>query len=51
VASDLKECADIISHTDERMLWIRKKIEELAEDQSKEEQLLEMLSRTDIRIE
>jgi putative GTP pyrophosphokinase len=51
VASDLKECADIISHTDERMLWIRKKIEELAEDQSKEEQLLELLSRTDIRIE
>ena len=51
VAEDLKACADIISQTDERMLFIRQKIDQIAEDQSAEEQLFERLSRTDIRIE
>ena len=50
-AAELKECADIIRHADERMLAIRKKIEDISEDQGKEERLLDELARTDVRIE
>ena len=45
------EDPDIIRHADERMLAIRKKIEDISEDQGKEERLLDELARTDLRIE
>ncbi len=51
ICMQLKECADVISKTDEKMLSIRRQIEELEEDPTDEEILLEKLNKIDVRIE
>ena len=51
IAEQLKECADILSEVDSRMLGIRMKIEENSSDPTEEEILLEKLSRIDRPIE
>ena len=51
IVAQLKECADVIAHTDEKMLNIRKHIENMTPEQTEEEILLEKLSRLDVPIE
>ena len=51
IKEELKECADIISETDERMLAIRKKIEAKEEDLSPQDKILEKLQKLDADME
>lgn len=47
----LKECADVINDTDEKMLGLRRQIEAATDAPSEEEILFEKLSRLDINLE
>lgn len=47
----LKECADIIAHTDEEMLALRKKIETASDIPTEEEVLMERLRKLDVQID
>ncbi len=51
LAVRLQNCADVISRTDEEMLYIRRKIEQMESSSSKEEELLEKISKLDLRME
>lgn len=51
IAAELKECADIISDTDSKMLGIRKKIDANAENQTDEDILFEKMRRLDFPLE
>lgn len=51
IKEELKECADIISGTDERMLAIRKKIEAKEEHLTPQEKILEKLQKLDANME
>ncbi len=51
IVSRLKECADIIADTDDKMLAMRKEIEEINPDMDEEEMLLDRLSRLDTPLE
>lgn len=51
IAEQLKECADLLSEVDSRMLGIRMMIEENSSDPTEEEIMLEKLSRIDRPIE
>lgn len=51
IKEELKECADIISGTDARMLAIRKKIEAKEEDLSPHDRILEKLQKLDANME
>lgn len=51
LAFQLQNCAEVISRTDEQMLWIRRRIEELSDKEDEDDRLLEKLSRVDLRIE
>ena len=50
VISELRDCADVIRETDERMLAIRRRIEAATDTPTEEEVLLDKLSRFDIPI-
>lgn len=50
VMKELKECADVIRDTDERMLGIRRRIEAAADAPTEEDLLLEKLARLDIPV-
>ena len=47
IVKELRECADIISDTDARMLALRKKIESQPHNRTEEEIILEKLSKLD----
>jgi len=51
IAAELKECSEIISDTDSRMLKIRKKIEESSGEPTDEELLFEKLRKFDLPLE
>lgn len=51
LAFQLQNCAEVISRTDEQMLWIRRRIEELSDKEDEDDRLLEKLSKVDLRIE
>ena len=50
VASELKECADRIAETDERMLSLRRRIEAAEDIPTEEDELFDRLSRLDLPI-
>ena len=50
IVTQLKECADVISATDERMLNIREQIEKMQDTPTEEDIMLEKLSKFDINI-
>ena len=50
IVAQLKNCADVISSTDEEMLGIRQKIEAGNDTLTEEDILLEKLSRMDVNI-
>jgi putative GTP pyrophosphokinase len=50
VIRELRECADVIRETDERMLAIRRRIEAAADAPSEEDVLFDKLARLDIPI-
>ena len=50
IIRELRECADVIRQTDERMLAIRRRIEAAADAPSEEEVLFDKLARLDIPI-
>lgn len=50
IVRQLKECADIISMTDQKMIGIRQQIEAVSDAPTEEEILLEKLSRMDMNI-
>ena len=50
IVKQLKECADVISLTDQKMLGIRQQIEAASDAPTEEEILLEKLSRMDMNI-
>ncbi len=51
IISQLKECAEIINATDEKMLDIRHQIEEIADAPTEEDILLEKLSKLDLAVD
>lgn len=51
IIARLKECADVINDSDEKMLGLRQQIETAADAPSEEEVLFEKLSRLDINLE
>ena len=51
IAAELKECAEIISGTDTRMLKIRNRIETKNGKQTDDEMLFEKLKKFDVSIE
>ena len=51
LAMRLQNCAEVISQTDEQMLYIRRKIEEMDDQSSSEKALLEKLRKVDLRME
>jgi len=51
IIAQLKECADVINDTDEKMLGLRQQIETAADAPSEEEVLFEKLSRLDINLD
>lgn len=51
IISQLKECAEVINATDEKMLNIRHQIEEMADAPTEEDILLEKLSRLDLAVD
>ena len=51
IIARLKECADVINDTDEKMFSLRQQIETAADAPSEEEVLFEKLSRLDINLE
>ena len=51
IARELKECAEIISSTDSRMLAVRKRIEESAAEMTEEDILFEKMRKIDLPIE
>lgn len=50
IVAQLKECAEVISLTDQKMLDIRKQIEAVMDTPTEEEILMEKLSRVDMNI-
>jgi putative GTP pyrophosphokinase len=48
IISDLKECADIIAATDEKMMVIRQKMDATKVNQSEEEKIYEKLKKVDV---
>lgn len=50
IVAQLKECADVISMTDQKMIGIRQQIEAASDAPTEEEVLLEKLSRFDMSI-
>ena len=50
IVKQLKECADVISMTDQKMIGIRQQIEAVSDAPTEEEILLEKLSRMDMNI-
>lgn len=50
IVRELKNCADVITQTDEKMLALRRKIEAAEDVQSEEEVLIEKLSKLDVQI-
>jgi putative GTP pyrophosphokinase len=50
IVAQLKECADVISMTDQKMIGIRQQIEAASDTPTEEEILLEKLSRFDVNI-
>ena len=51
IITQLKECAEVINATDEKMLDIRHQIEEMADAPTEEDILLEKLSRLDLAVD
>lgn len=51
IAAELKECAEVISHTDNRMLEIRKKIEASNGKPTDDEVLFEKMKKFDVSLE
>lgn len=51
IIGQLKECAEIINATDEKMLNIRRQIEELADTPTEDDILFEKLSRIDMAVD
>ena len=50
IVAQLKECADVISMTDQKMIGIRQQIEAVSDAPTEEEILLDKLSRMDMNI-
>ncbi len=50
IVERLKNCADVIAHTDEEMLNLRRRIEEAEDIPSEEEILLEKLKKLDVQM-
>ena len=50
VVDELRECAEIICNTDQRMLDIRRHLETIEDEPSEEDILLERLARLDVNI-
>ena len=50
IVKQLRECADVISMTDQKMIGIRQQIEAVSDAPTEEEILLEKLSRMDMNV-
>ena len=50
IIAELKACADMISVTDERMLYIRQRIEEATDAPTEDDILFDKISRLDINM-
>ena len=51
LALQLQSCAEVISQTDEQMLYIRRRIEELSDKEDESDRILEKLSKVELRFE
>lgn len=51
IIAQLKACAEVINATDEKMLAIRREIEEMADTPTEEDVLLDKLSRLDLNVD
>ena len=50
IIAGLKECADVIAATDEKMLSLRQQIDAARKDKSEAEEVLEKLKRFDVSL-